>query len=299
MQRSFLVLTNASAGSADDETLQAVLDVLRDGGGDVARGTPEDPDGMGALLDEHPERTPVAAGGDGTLHRLVATLHERGELPDRVVGCVPMGTGNDFARTLRIPLDPPEAARVLLHGAPRELDLLTDHAGGVVVNAVHLGIGAQGSREGEPLKPILGMLAYRVGALLAGLRSKGWPLRVVVDGEAITDGRAVLQVGVLNGRTIGGGTPLAPTAEPDDGQADVVVSTAVGPLARARYARLLGTGEHLTHPGVTLVRGREVEIVAAGSPPPINADGELGDGVSRRNWTLRPRAWRMLAPAHR
>ena len=301
MQRSFLVITNASAGSADDRAVQAVLDVLRGGGADVARETLEGPDGMGALLQRHPERTPVAAGGDGTLQLLVAALHERGMLPDRVVGCVPLGTGNDFARTLRIPLEPAEAARVLVHGAPRELDLLTDDAGGVVVNAAHLGIGAQGSREGEPLKPILGMLAYRVGALVAGVvRSKGWPLRVTVDGSTITDGGTlVLQVGLLNGRTIGGGTPLAPEAEPDDGLADVVISTAVGPLARARYARLLSTGEHLAHPDVTLVRGCEVEIVAEGAPVPINADGEPAAGVSRRRWSVQPRAWRMLTPTDR
>jgi YegS/Rv2252/BmrU family lipid kinase len=299
MQRSFLVITNASAGSADHRAIRAVLDVLR-GGADVARETLEGPDGMGALLQRHPERTPVAAGGDGTLHLLVAALHERDMLPDRVVGCVPLGTGNDFARTLRIPLEPAEAARVLLHGAPRELDLLTDDAGGVVVNAAHLGIGAQGSREGEPLKPILGMLAYRVGALVAGVRSKGWPLRVTVDGSTITDGDTpVLQVGLLNGRTIGGGTPLAPEAEPDDGLADVVISTAVGPLARARYARLLSTGEHLAHPDVTLVRGREVEIVAEGAPVPINADGELAAGSAGGRWSVQPRAWRMLAPTDR
>ncbi len=296
-QRRLLVITNVSAGSADDDALQEVLDVLRRGGADVACETPERPDAMGVLLDRHPERTPVAAGGDGTLHLLVAALHARGELPDRMVGCVPLGTGNDFARTLRIPLDPPSAARVLLDGAPRELDLLVDDAGGVVMNAVHLGIGAAGSREGEPLKPVLGMLAYRVGALVAGLRSKGWPLRVTVDGSTITDGGTpVLQVGVLNGRTIGGGTPLAPEAEPDDGLADVVVSTAIGPLARARYARLLQTGEHLGHPDVTLVRGGEVAVVAEGAPVPINADGELEDGVSGRTWTVHTRAWRMLCP---
>ncbi|MGH3897906.1 MAG: hypothetical protein ACRDTA_06540 [Pseudonocardiaceae bacterium] len=105
------------------------------------------------------------------------------------------------------------------------------------------------------------MLAYRIGALLAGLCTPGWPLRVSVDGATITDGnRRMLQVGVLNGRTIGGGTPLAPHAQPD----------------------------------VVLTRGRTVEL--AGPPLPINSDGELGDGVSHRRWTVQPRAWRILAP---
>jgi hypothetical protein len=48
MPRSFLVITNASAGNADDRAVQAVLDVLRGGGADVARETPNGPDGMSA-----------------------------------------------------------------------------------------------------------------------------------------------------------------------------------------------------------------------------------------------------------
>lgn len=291
-----LVISNAKAGSADEHVLQEVLDVLRRDGADVRTETLDSPDQLDALLGAHPHRLPVAAGGDGTLHLLVAALYARGELASRVIGLVPLGTGNDFARTVGIPLTAAAAARVVLQGAPHELDLLTDDAGGVVINAVHLGIGAQGSRAGEPLKPVLGMLAYRIGALLVGLRTPGWPLRVSVDGATITDGnRRVLQVGVLNGRTIGGGTPLAPHAEPDDGLVDVVVSTATGPMARLRYARLLRQGRHAEHPDVVLTRGRTVEL--AGPSVPINSDGELGDGVSYRKWTVQPRAWRILAPA--
>ncbi|MGH3811017.1 MAG: diacylglycerol/lipid kinase family protein [Pseudonocardiaceae bacterium] len=295
MERSLLVISNAKAGSADERVLQEVLGVLHRGGADVHSETLDSPDQLETLLGAHPHRLPVAAGGDGTLHLLVAALHARGELASRVIGLVPLGTGNDFARTVGIPLTAAAAARVVLQGSPHEVDLLTDDADGVVINAVHLGIGAKGSRAGEPLKPVLGMLAYRIGALLAGLRTAGWPLRVSVDGVTITDGnRRVLQVGVLNGRTIGGGTPLAPHAQPDDGLADVVVSTAGSPVARLRYAWLLRQGRHTEHPDVVLTRGRTVEL--AGPPLPINSDGELGDGVSHRTWTVQPRAWRILAP---
>ncbi|MGH3784997.1 MAG: diacylglycerol/lipid kinase family protein [Pseudonocardiaceae bacterium] len=294
-----LVISNAKAGSADEGALQEVLDVLHRGGADVCSEPLGSPDELNAVLGAHPHRLPVAAGGDGTLHLLVAALHARSELASRAIGLVPLGTGNDFARTVGIPLDPAAAARVVLEGSPHEMDLLTDDAGGMVINAVHLGIGAQGAREGEPLKPVLGMLAYRVGALLAGLRIPGWPLRVSVDSATITDGaRRVLQVGILNGRTIGGGTPLAPHAEPDDGLAEVVVSTATGPLARLRYAQLLRQGRHTEHPDVVLTRGRTVEL--AGPPVPINSDGELSEGVSHRTWNVQPRVWRVIAtPARR
>jgi YegS/Rv2252/BmrU family lipid kinase len=290
-----LVLSNAAAGSADETVLDKVLATLRPNA-EVRSEPLGHPAELDALLGRYPGHRPVAAGGDGTLHLLVAALHARGELADRVLGLVPMGTGNDMARTLGIPHeDPVAAARVVVHGAVRRLDLLTDDDGGVVVNAVHLGIGAQASADGEPLKPVLGRLAYRVGAVLAGARSRGWPLAVVVDGRDLTEGRPVLQVGIGNGRTIGGGTPLTPDAAPDDGLAEVVVSTATGPVARFRYARLLLDGRHTGHPAVTVARGRVVEV--SGDRTPINSDGELGEAVTRRRWTVQPGAWQVTVPA--
>ncbi|MGH3570065.1 MAG: diacylglycerol/lipid kinase family protein [Pseudonocardia sp.] len=290
-----LVLSNANAGSADETVLDAVLAALREGA-EVHSAPTDGPAELARALGEYPEHRPVAVGGDGTLHLLVAALRDRGELANRTVGLVPMGTGNDFARTLGIPDDPVNAAGVVLHGRSRTLDLLTDNAGGVVVNVVHLGIGAQASKDGTPLKAALGPAAYKVGAVLAGLRVRGWELKVVVDGRTVTDGRGrVLQVAIGNGRTIGGGTPLTPGAVPDDGLADVVVSTATGPLSRLRYARLLPDGRHPDHPAVLVVRGREVEV--SGPSTPVNSDGELGEPVTRRRWTVRPGAWRITVPS--
>ncbi|MGQ0575224.1 MAG: diacylglycerol/lipid kinase family protein [Pseudonocardia sp.] len=295
MPLPLLVLSNANAGGADDEVLDEVLAVLREGGSDVVAAAPAGPDELGAALDRHPRHRPVAVGGDGSLHALVAALHRRGELARRVVGLVPLGTGNDFAGCLRIPENPVEAARIVRAGRERTLDLLVDDAGDVVVNVVHLGVGAQANRDGSPLKPVLGPVAYLVGALLAGVRSPGWPLRVVVDGRVVADGRRrVLQVGIGNGRTIGGGTPLTPDAVPDDALADVIVSTATGPAARLRYGRMLRDGRHGALPGVTVTRGRVVEV--SGPDTPVNSDGELGEPVTRRTWTLHPAAWRITVP---
>jgi len=289
-----LVLSNAGAGSADAGVLGALLAALREGA-EVRSAPMGDPSELDGLLAEYPGHRPVAVGGDGTLHLLVAALHARGELADHVLGLVPMGTGNDVARTLAIPVDPVEAAGVVLRGRPRALDLLTDDTGAVVVNAVHLGVGAQASQDGTPLKPVLGRTAYRVGAVLAGLRSRGWKLEIVVDGAIVADGRRrVLQVAICNGRTIGGGTPLTPDAVPDDGLADVLVSTATGPLSRLRYAWLLPHGRHLEHPAVVVVRGRDVRV--SGPATPVNCDGELGEPVRRRRWTVHPGAWRITVP---
>jgi diacylglycerol kinase family enzyme len=229
------------------------------------------------------------------VHTAVETLLRRGELsPDRPLGLVPLGTGNDLARTLGIPLDPAEAARALLTGRPRRLDLVVDDAGGVVVNAVHLGIGAEAAEKAAALKDRLGKAAYAVGSVAAGVREAGWRLRVEVDGSPVPVDREVLMVAVANGRTIGGGALLAPDALPDDGLVDVVVATSTGPLARLGFAVALRDGEHVERDDVTVVRGRTVTV--SGDPFPLNADGELAGPVSARTWTVRPAAWALVVP---
>ena len=119
---------------------------------------------------------------------------------------------------------------------------------------------------------------------------------VVVDGETINPAdTAVLMVGIVNGSTVGGGTRLAPAALPDDGLADVIVSRAVGPLARVAYAAEMALGRHVERDDVITARGREIRLV--GESAPVNTDGELEDDVERRTWVVRPGAWQLIAPA--
>jgi YegS/Rv2252/BmrU family lipid kinase len=285
-----LAIYNEGAGSADDEVRAAVIETLR-GGADLVEAPVGEKD-LDEMLDAHPGRDVVVLGGDGSLHVVVATLYRRGELDVRTVGLVPLGTGNDFARGLGIPLDPQVAARVVLAGRPHPLDLLVDDEGGIVVNLVHLGVGAEASEQAKPLKSGLGRLAYAVGGLLAGVRSPGWRLRVTVDGRQVAGGVPVLMIGIGNGATIGGGTPLTPRARPDDGMVDVVVATTTGPLDRLAYALRLRRGSHPELRGVITDRGREV--VVEGEPVPVNADGELIGRTARRRWTVRPAAWQMF-----
>lgn len=292
-----LVVTNAAAGSTDDERVDAALAVLREAA-DVRVDTCADAGDLDRLLDGLGDRTLVLAGGDGSVHTAVATLHRRGELsPDRPLALLPLGTGNDLARTLGIPLDPAEAARALLTGRRRPLDLLVDDTGGVVVNAVHMGIGAEAAEKAGALKERLGKAAYAVGSVLAGAGSIGWDLRVEVDGEPLHTDEPVLMVGVANGRTIGGGAELAPDAVPDDGLLDVIVATSTGPLARLGFGVALREGGHVEREDVVAVRGRTVLVT--GEPFPLNADGELDGPVDRRTWTVRPGAWAVLVGAGR
>lgn len=291
-----MLIYNAEAGSADEAARAAALAVLREQADviDVAIDTPEK---VGEVLGEHPDRDPVAMGGDGTVHLLVAALFRRGELANRTVGLIPQGTGNDLARALGLPEDPAAAAGVVLTGQRRWLDLLVDDVGEIAVNAVHMGIGADASAAAVRLKPFLRRLAYLAGGVIAGVRGRGWRLRIEVDGRTVADGhRPVLMVGIGNGSTIGGGTPLTPDADPGDTRADVVVSFATGPWQRLVYGVLLRRGHHPRHPDVVTLRARQVTVT--GDATVVNADGELRAAVTGRTWQVLPHSWRITVPGN-
>lgn len=289
-----LLVASAKAGSAADEAVAAAHDVLA-GAGSVELVTTQTPDELDGALDRLDGRTLVIAGGDGSLHLAVSRMHARGSLQQTRLGLIPLGTGNDLARTLDLPLDPADAARLVLEADSRPLDLLVDDADGIVVNAVHVGVGAEAAAAAGRLKPRLGPAAYPLGAVAAGLRSTGWRLRVEVDGRVVADShRRTLMVGIGNGRGIGGGTQLLPRAEPDDGLLDVIVSQACGPFARVRYGAALQAGNHLRDRDVREARGRTVTV--SGESVDVNADGELGECIRRRTWTVSPAAWSLLRP---
>jgi diacylglycerol kinase family enzyme len=303
MTAPLLVVVNGAAGSADDGPVEAALSVLR-GGTDVEVAATSSSDELDDVVDRLDGRRPVVVGGDGSLHAVAAALDRAGLLGAQPVGLVACGTGNDLARTLGLPLDPEAGARVVLEGSPRPLDVLREDGGLLVVNAVHAGVGASAGRRAERLKDLMGVVAYPVGAALAGAAEPGWELRVEVagrpvapaSGEWVADGGTpLLMVGVCNGPTVGGGTALTPDADPGDGLLDVLVSAATGPAERVAFGAALRSGSHGDRDDVVLVRGRSVTI--SGEPVDIDADGELHEGWSRQSWRIDPAAWSILAPS--
>jgi YegS/Rv2252/BmrU family lipid kinase len=289
-----LLVANADAGSADDEQVGAALRVLS-AGFDVEVCATSGPGDLRDALAASSAATVVAAGGDGSLHALVNALAALGLLDRRTVGLVPLGTGNDFARAAGVPLDPGDAARVVLGGRTREVDLVLDDAGTLVVNGVHLGVGAQASRAAEGWKQRLGTVGYVVGAVAAGVRPEFVRVRVTVDDEVLVEpGRRVAQVAIGNGTTVGGGTPLTPEAELGDGRLDVLVSFAVGALSRLGYVASLRLGTHHRRGDVEYLRGREVTV--EGDDFWVSTDGEVEGPLRHRTWTVRPGAMTMLLP---
>ena len=302
--RSLLVITNAEAGTSDEERLDAALTVLREKASvEVAKTS--NPGELDGVLHRAGGRTVVVAGGDGSIHAVVNALHKRRELEGATLALLPMGTGNDFARGNDIPLDIEDAARLVLTGEARPVDLLVDETGNIVVNNVHVGTGAQASRKGASWKTRLGAigvgkvnlgkLGYPIGAALSAFHPPNWRLRVEVDGEVVNDvNRPVLMVAIGNGGNVGGGTELNPEADPEDGKLDVMISRAVKPLAKLGYVAHLSRGEHEQRDDVVTLRGTSVKV--SGDEFWLSADGEVSGPERSRSWRLEPAAYSMILP---
>ncbi|WP_432482782.1 diacylglycerol/lipid kinase family protein [Kineococcus esterisolvens] len=293
-----LALVNAGAGSAREGAVQAVVGELGRRA-DVELRRTRDLAGLREALLGAGGRRVVLLGGDGTLHTALQLLWDAGATRSvGPLGIVPLGTGNDLARSLHLPLDPVAAARIAAGGRPRDLELLVDSRERITVNTVHAGIGAAATARAQRLKKVLRAGAYPVGAAWAGVSAgRGFRLRVEVDGRVIASGqRPVLVVGIGIGGTIGGGAPLVPAADPHDGVADVVVSASTGPLARVGFAAGLRRGVHVERQDVTTTTGKVVEITALEGTFRLNSDGEVTDPQRSERFEMHTDVWRAVCP---
>ncbi|WP_309649058.1 YegS/Rv2252/BmrU family lipid kinase [Nocardioides sp.] len=299
-----LVITNSDAGTSDEETLEQALALLREHTSVEVQAT-SNPGELDGVLHRAASRRIVVAGGDGSMHAVISALYRRNELRGATVGLLPLGTGNDLARGVGIPLDMEGAARVLLTGTPRPMDLIVDEVGEVVVNSVHVGAGANASRRGQRWKERLhsvgfgkvnlGKLGYPIGAALTAFNPPLVRLHVQVDGKTVTDlDSPVLMVALGNGSSVGGGTELTPDADPGDGRIDVMISHATGPLARLVYAARLGLGRHEDADDVTALHARQVSV--SGEAFWVSADGEIYGPERNRTWHIEPAAYSMVLP---
>lgn len=295
VRRGLVALVNDAAGSAERDRVAAACDVLR-AAGEVDVAATADEDDVDAVIADLDERLLVVFGGDGSLHLAVERLDAAGQLAATTLALVPLGTGNDLARGLGIPLDPLDAAETIVTGRDRRLDLLR-YEGGVCINAMHAGVGVDAAQRSADLKERMGALAYPLGALAAGVSAAGWALDVRADGEPLaTAAEPLLLLAIANGPSFGGGTRIAPVADPGDGRLDVVVVGALAPGPRTAFAAALAGGQHLERDDV--VHRQVDEVVVRGQAVRWNIDGELpADEVTERRVVCEASAWSLRVPA--
>src|SRR5262249_41579764 len=161
---------------------------------------------------------------------------------------IPAGTGNDLCRCLGIPRSPAAAARVLLHGKPRPIDLWQANDRPFLL-AAGIGLDAEVAYQVNQGGRLGGMPAYLLA--LARVLKSFRPVSLQIAGEGGRFNGRVMLAALANCSCYGGGIPIAPEAKPDDGLLDVVIVREMSRLTLAlQFPRLL-RGAHLSHPLVT------------------------------------------------
>ncbi len=213
------------------------------------------------------EQLVVAAGGDGTVHEVAQALVGS----DAALGILPLGSGNDFIRILNIPRDLIGAAKVLVRGETRQVDVgLTGDR--YYLNSLGLGIDGQIARDYKEIRWLKGELGYYLAALLEIARFRAFQVEVSADGWDHTG--IQLAVSVMNGPYAGGGFCLTPGAAVDDGVLDVVL---MGDYPRAVRLWMLPKtrdGSYLSLSRMKTHRAARLRITTE-RPVPVHMDGEL------------------------
>jgi diacylglycerol kinase (ATP) len=231
------------------------------------------PETVRDVLDEGSEyRFLILGGGDGSVSSVVDFLAHH----DVVLGLLPLGTANDFARTLGIPPDIEEACQTIASGKMVDVDL--GLAGdNYYVNVASVGLGVEATRALSPwMKKSVGPLAYPVAAIRAFLNHEPFSARLTFpdgDHEPVEYER-LLQVAVGNGRFYGGGMVVAPKSGIDDRRLDVYAIE----LGRHRdligVARYLKSGDFIRMDSVRHYRTERVRLETAPELA-VNIDGEV------------------------
>lgn len=210
----------------------------------------------------------VVGGGDGTLNAAARGLFDT-QLP---LGVLPLGTANDFARTLSIPTDPVAAAQLIVREEPRPIDL-GEVNGHPFLNVASVGFSADLARAlTTEAKRRFGVLGYAVVAARLLWQSRLFTAFIEHDGAVETV--RTLQVSVGNGRYYGGGMAVEASASADDGRLDFYS------LEVAHWWRLLALlpslrrGTQSQWKEVRAFRTTDV-VVRTSRPRPVNTDGEL------------------------
>lgn len=220
----------------------------------------------------------VVAGGDGLIHHVLPAL----ATTDVILGIVPVGTGNDFARALGLPTRLRAAVAAAL-GPAHPVDLVAADDGRWAATVVTGGFSGQVNARANNLRFPPGQQRYTVATLAELRRLRPVTLTLTIpaaeggeDRPDLVERHTTTLFAVANTRYFGGGMAICPAARPDDGLLDVTI---VGPTTPFQLARMLPTvfpGRHVRHPAVVTRRARRIHVETDAN---LWADGEpFGSG---------------------
>ncbi|MEX2460647.1 MAG: diacylglycerol kinase [Paenibacillaceae bacterium] len=213
----------------------------------------------------------IAAGGDGTLNEVINGMAEKSHRP--LLGILPLGTTNDFARALAIPRKWEAACDIITEQFSRPIDV------GKVNQRYFINIAGGGSMTEltyevpSKMKTMIGQLAYYMKGLekLPRLR----PIELYIKSPEMDLHESVMLFLICNSNSVAGFEKLAPDASLDDGLFDVFILKRcnLGEFIRVASAAL--RGEHLNDPNVIYFKTSSIQVTSPDYVQ-INLDGEFG-----------------------
>ena len=297
MRRALCIVNPAAGAGRTERLLPGILAALHAAGLDPDFTLTRAPGHAVALAAQAlPARADlvVAVGGDGTAHEVANGLLRQAERPP--LGLIQTGTGRDLSRLLGLPRPIEAQARGLAQAPARWLDVgwcAYQGPAGPEQRAFLLlagvGLSARIVQRATGWKR-LGPLTYLAATLAEWWRARPYPTPLGPDGE---ESARLYDTMLLNAPWVGGGMHLAPTADPQDGTLEFLLTRDQPRLRLLSLLARLYTGSHINHSGVRY--GKIERWQAAPTPPqPVALDGEVV-GVSPARFWVQPRALEILA----
>lgn len=285
----------AGRGSVTRRSLEGAVDRLRAAGWQVETvetRAPGDGSSLARCAAENGCQMVVAAGGDGTVNEVLNGLVGT----KAVLGVLPLGTTNVWAREVGIPLNPSQAAALLLDGEPHPIDVGVAGERHFLLMA---GVGFDGEvmRTVEPeAKRRMGILAYLVVGAWAVLRFRGTRADITLGDQRL--GRRHVQLMVLGNTRRYAFVELTSQARADDGLLDICIFTGrEGLLTRVRHFVAVLLRLHVRAPEVEYHRASHVAVWTR-EPLPVQVDGEY-IGNTPMSFGVIPHAVSVMLPHKR
>ncbi|MFE0450839.1 diacylglycerol kinase [Streptomyces sp. NPDC058914] len=271
-----LVIIDPVARRTDGESVRIAKDVLSAGAAAKVC-LPEGPEEFARVLARRGSRRPVVVGDDRALTRAVALLHRQRELGGCVLSMVPVGGALGVAQALGVPMGAVAAARAVLDGAERRLDLLVDDSDGVVLGALRI--------------PPVPLAAQDEAALTEGgrpwLRTCQSVIRTLVPSRPSRTAAAPPPPGPARLRVEVDGVTLVDLDQPVEA-VSVTPDTSGTAVVEVRPLSLGAEASPLE------ARGRTVTV--SGADFRYRADAAVAGPVRRRTWTVREGALGLVLP---
>ena len=221
----------------------------------------------------------VAAGGDGTVNEVINGIMQAPANGGRpALGVLPIGTGNDFAFGIGIPLELEAACEALARGGRCTIDvgLVTggDYPDGLYFgNGLGLGFDAVVGFEAAKMTRIKGPLSYLAAVWNTIFIYSDPPVyEISYDGNRLQ--KPFLMISTMNGQRLGGMFMVAPDGRPADGMFDICLAGKVGQVQILGIVPKFIKGTQAQHPEVSIVRARKLHVRAVKGSIPAHADGE-------------------------